>query len=55
MAKKKKKGGGNAGKGEKLFKNLCAVCHQMTAHSTGPMLQGAAGGPIAAKDGFSYS
>lgn len=28
MAKKGKKGG-NASKGEKIFKNLCSVCHAM--------------------------
>ena len=28
MAKKGKKGG-NAAKGEKIFKNLCAVCHSL--------------------------
>ena len=28
MAKKGKKGG-NAAKGEKIFKNLCAVCHAL--------------------------
>ena len=26
----KKKAAGDAGKGEKIFKNLCAVCHSFT-------------------------
>jgi len=55
MPPKKKKVEGDAGKGEKLFKQLCTVCHSMTAHGTGPMLKGVAGSAIASKDGFSYS
>ena len=51
----KKKKAGDAGKGEKVFKNLCAVCHAMTAHGTGPMLKGAFGSDPASKEGFSYS
>ena len=51
----KKKSAGDAGKGEKIFKNLCAVCHAMTAHGTGPMLKGVVGSKAAAKEGFSYS
>ena len=30
MGKGKKKAAGNPGKGEKIFKNLCAVCHSLT-------------------------
>ncbi|MCV6630586.1 MAG: hypothetical protein OIF50_12105 [Flavobacteriaceae bacterium] len=30
MGKGKKKAGGNPAKGEKIFKNLCAVCHSLT-------------------------
>ena len=26
----KKKASGDAGKGEKIFKNLCAVCHSLS-------------------------
>ncbi|CAI2380224.1 unnamed protein product [Moneuplotes crassus] len=55
MAKGKKKAGGNPGKGEKIFKNLCAVCHSLTSHGTGPALAGLAGTNIAGQDGFSYS
>ena len=39
----KKKAAGDAAKGEKIFKNLCAVCHAMNAHGTGPMLKGVVG------------
>ena len=31
----KKKAGGNPAKGEKIFKNLCAVCHALTV--SGPI------------------
>ena len=51
----KKKNAGDAGKGEKIFKNLCAVCHSMTAHGTGPMLKGVFGAKPGSKEGFSYS
>ena len=51
----KKKGAGDAGKGEKTFKNLCAICHAMSAHGTGPALGGVFGGPVAQKEGFAYS
>eukprot|EP00347_Sterkiella_histriomuscorum_P018957 403343510 len=51
----KKKVAGDAGKGEKLFKNLCAVCHSHSAHGTGPNLSGIVGAAIASKEGFSYS
>ena len=51
----KKKVAGDPGKGEKIFKNLCAVCHSFAAHGTGPNLQGVVGGAVAAKEGFSYS
>ena len=47
MAKKKGKKGGNAAKGEKIFKNLCSVCHSMSSHSTGPAIGGLAGTGIA--------
>ena len=51
----KKKVVGEAGKGEKVFKSLCAVCHAFTSHGTGPNLVGVVGAPSASKDGFSYS
>ena len=51
----KKKASGDAGKGEKIFKNLCAVCHSLSAHSTGPALGGVAGSAIASQSGFAYS
>ena len=54
MAPKKKKAG-DAGKGEKIFKNLCAVCHNFNSHHTGPNLKGVVGSDPAAKDGFAYS
>ena len=52
-AKKKKQG--DAAKGEKIFKNLCAVCHGFKAHATGPNLKGVYGSEPASKDGFCYS
>jgi len=55
MAPKGKKVEGDAGKGEKIFKNLCAVCHSMAAHGTGPNLKGVAGSAPASKEGFTYS
>lgn len=51
----KKKVAGEAGKGEKVFKNLCAVCHSFAAHGTGPNLIGVVGSNVATKEGFSYS
>ena len=30
MPPKKKKAGGDAAKGEKIFKNLCAACHSLS-------------------------
>ena len=51
----KKKKAGDAAKGEKIFKNLCTVCHAMTGHGTGPNLKGAFGSDPASKEGFSYS
>merc|ERR1712178_385600 len=55
MPPKKKKASGDAAKGEKVFKNLCGVCHSLSAHSTGPALGGIGGANIASSDGFSYS
>merc|ERR1712216_287033 len=55
MAPKKKKASGDAAKGEKLFKNLCTLCHSLSGHATGPALGGIGGQNIAASDGFSYS
>merc|ERR1712070_535309 len=49
------KASGDADKGEKVFKNLCGVCHSLSAHSTGPALGGIGGANIASSDGFSYS
>ena len=51
----KKKAAGDAGKGEKLFKSLCAVCHSMGAHGTGPALKGIVGREAAKGEGFGYS
>ena len=55
MGAKKKKAEGDAGKGEKIFKNLCAVCHSMNAHGTGPLLKGAFNSMPGQKEGFGYS
>ena len=46
---------GDAAKGEKIFANLCSVCHAFGSHGTGPSLSGVSGRPIASADGFSYS
>ena len=51
----KKKVAGDAGKGEKIFKNLCAVCHSFTGHGTGPSLAQVIGSTPASKEGFAYS
>ena len=51
----KKKAAGDADKGAKTFKSLCAICHAIGAHGTGPSLKGIVGAPAAAKEGFSYS
>ena len=51
----KKKAAGDAGKGEKQFKNLCAVCHAIGSHGTGPALKGVFGAEPSTKDGFGYS
>lgn len=51
----KKKVAGDAGKGEKVFKNLCAVCHAMGANGTGPALKGVAGRETGQSEGFGYS
>ena len=50
-----KKKGGDAAKGEKLFKSQCAVCHAFGSHGTGPNLTGVVGRETATSDGFSYS
>merc|ERR1711912_14780 len=55
MPGKKKKASGDMAKREKVFKNLCGVCHSLSAHSTGPALGGIGGANIASSDGFSYS
>ena len=55
MPPKKKKATGNAAQGEKVFKNLCSVCHALSSHSVGPALGGLPGQNIAASDGFAYS
>jgi cytochrome c len=51
----KKKIEGDKTKGEKIFKNLCAVCHSFAAHGTGPNQKGTPGMQIASKEGFTYS
>ena len=50
-----KKKGGDAAKGEKIFKSQCAICHAIGKHGTGPNLQGVNGRPIAEMEGFGYS
>ena len=55
MAPKGKKVEGDATKGEKIFKNLCAVCHNMASHGTGPNLKGVHGRLPATAEGFGYS
>ena len=51
----KKKKAGDATKGEKIFKNLCTVCHNFNSHHTGPNLKGTYGSMPASKEGFAYS
>ena len=51
----KKKKAGDATKGEKVFKNLCAVCHAFNAHGQGPNLKGVVGRAPASAEGFGYS
>ena len=51
----KKKAAGDADKGAKVFKNMCAICHAMGSNGTGPKLGGVVGRPVATADGFSYS
>ena len=51
----KKKIDGDAAKGEKIFKSLCAVCHNFEKHHTGPNLKGVVGSTPASKEGFAYS
>ena len=51
----KKKAAGDPAKGEKTFKNLCAVCHAINANGTGPLLSGVVGKEPGQVDGFSYS
>ena len=64
MGGKKKKAAGDAAKGEKVFKNLCAVCHLLKVsisafisqgNHTGPALGGVVGRQIATGEGFAYS
>jgi len=55
MGAKKKKASGNPVNGEKTFKNLCAVCHSLSANSVGPALGATFGSNIASGDGFQYS
>ena len=50
-----KKVAGDEKKGEKIFKSLCAVCHNFATHSTGPSLKGVHGSTPASKEGFVYS
>merc|ERR1739848_563869 len=51
----KKKAAGDAAKGEKNFKSLCAICHSMSANGTGPNLKGAFGRAPGGAEGFGYS
>ena len=55
MPAKKKKASGDATKGEKIFKNVCAVCHSFKANATGPSLKAISGREPAIMEGFSYS
>ena len=56
MAKKKKKvTQGDSNKGEKIFKNLCGVCHLLDTHATGPCLAGVGEANIASCEGFTYT
>ena len=55
MPPKKKKAAGSAAAGEKVFKNLCGVCHSLSSHSVGPALGGLPGQNIASSEGFAYS
>ena len=55
MAPKKKGPAGDSGKGEKLFKSLCAICHAMGSNGTGPALKGVFGRAPGGADGFAYS
>ena len=51
-----KKKGGDAAKGEKVFKNLCQVCHAFGKNgATGPDLKGVVGRNPATHPGFAYS
>mmetsp|Transcript_3254 Transcript_3254/g.4948 ORF Transcript_3254/g.4948 Transcript_3254/m.4948 type:complete len:106 (-) Transcript_3254:127-444(-) len=50
-----KKKAGDADKGAKVFKSLCATCHNFASHGTGPNLAGIAGRELATADGFNYS
>lgn len=50
-----KKAAGDKAKGEKLFKSLCAVCHAIGSHGTGPKLGGVVGRETAVTEGFAYS
>ncbi len=50
-----KKAKGDADKGQKLFKSLCAVCHAIGAHGTGPNLKGVTGRDAAKIEGFGFS
>ena len=45
---------GDAGKGEKVFKSQCAVCHGFSGHGQGPNLAGVVGRQTASTD-FGYS
>ena len=51
----KKKKAGDATKGEKVFKNLCSVCHSFSAHGQGPNLKGVYGRDPASAEGWDYS
>ena len=53
--KQKNMKGGDARKGEKIFKNQCGVCHQSNHHTVGPGLDGVVGSNIGSAEGFTYS
>ena len=51
----KKKVAGDADKGAKIFKSVCAICHAMKANGTGPALAGVVGRMPEGAEGFKYS
>ncbi|HEY7689623.1 MAG TPA: c-type cytochrome [Dongiaceae bacterium] len=46
---------GDAARGARLYKKVCAACHSMDANRVGPMHRGVVGRPVASVAGFRYS